>query len=183
MAPGASSNGAIHKVPGRVGDAAVPGGGAYADSAVGGCGATGGVSASFVGGARAGCARWECMPVGLHACWCQQQVSVPCRGAHATARLHHWGGGGGGGGGGAPRPARLPPTPPPPPPLPPPPPPPINPTITRFPCPLRFRLQATATRTSLSCPATKSLSRCVGGCPRSRCGRRVAGAPFQLALR
>jgi isoaspartyl peptidase/L-asparaginase-like protein (Ntn-hydrolase superfamily) len=29
------------QVPGRVGDAAVPGGGAYADSAVGGCGSTG----------------------------------------------------------------------------------------------------------------------------------------------
>lgn len=41
VAAGASSNGAIHKVPGRVGDAAVPGGGAYADSEVGGCGATG----------------------------------------------------------------------------------------------------------------------------------------------
>jgi isoaspartyl peptidase/L-asparaginase-like protein (Ntn-hydrolase superfamily) len=42
VAAGSSSNGAIHKVPGRVGDAAVPGGGAYADSEVGGCGATGG---------------------------------------------------------------------------------------------------------------------------------------------
>ena len=41
VAAGASSNGAIHKVPGRVGDAAVPGGGAYADSEVGGCGSTG----------------------------------------------------------------------------------------------------------------------------------------------
>lgn len=41
VAAGASSNGATHKVPGRVGDAAVPGGGAYADSEVGGCGATG----------------------------------------------------------------------------------------------------------------------------------------------
>jgi len=39
-AAGASSNGAAHKIPGRVGDAAVPGGGAYA-SAAGGCGATG----------------------------------------------------------------------------------------------------------------------------------------------
>lgn len=29
------------QVPGRVGDAAVPGAGAYADSTVGGCGATG----------------------------------------------------------------------------------------------------------------------------------------------
>jgi isoaspartyl peptidase/L-asparaginase-like protein (Ntn-hydrolase superfamily) len=43
VAAGASSNGAIHEVPGRVGDAAVPGGGAYADSEVGGCGATGGM--------------------------------------------------------------------------------------------------------------------------------------------
>ena len=41
VAAGASSNGAIHKIPGRVGDAAVPGGGAYADSEVGGCGSTG----------------------------------------------------------------------------------------------------------------------------------------------
>jgi len=37
---GASSNGAAHKIPGRVGDAAVPGGGAHATPA-GGCGATG----------------------------------------------------------------------------------------------------------------------------------------------
>ncbi len=43
VAAGASSNGAIHKVPGRVGDAAVPGGGAYADNEVGGCGSTGGL--------------------------------------------------------------------------------------------------------------------------------------------
>jgi N4-(beta-N-acetylglucosaminyl)-L-asparaginase len=41
VAAGASTNGAIFKVPGRVGDGAVPGGGAYADSAVGACGATG----------------------------------------------------------------------------------------------------------------------------------------------
>ncbi|KAL6774431.1 hypothetical protein ACKKBG_A24990 [Auxenochlorella protothecoides x Auxenochlorella symbiontica] len=41
IAAGASTNGAAHKVPGRVGDAAVAGGGAYADSAVGACGATG----------------------------------------------------------------------------------------------------------------------------------------------
>jgi N4-(beta-N-acetylglucosaminyl)-L-asparaginase len=40
VAAGASSNGAAHKVPGRVGDAAVPGGGAYA-SAAAGCGSTG----------------------------------------------------------------------------------------------------------------------------------------------
>jgi N4-(beta-N-acetylglucosaminyl)-L-asparaginase len=37
---GASSNGAAHKIPGRVGDAAIPGGGAYA-TPDGGCGATG----------------------------------------------------------------------------------------------------------------------------------------------
>lgn len=36
----ASSNGAAHKVPGRAGDAAVPGGGAYA-TRFGGCGSTG----------------------------------------------------------------------------------------------------------------------------------------------
>lgn len=41
IAVGASSNGASHKVPGRVGDAAVPGGGAYADNEVGACGSTG----------------------------------------------------------------------------------------------------------------------------------------------
>jgi len=41
IAAGCSTNGAIHKVPGRVGDGAVPGGGAYAESGVGGCGATG----------------------------------------------------------------------------------------------------------------------------------------------
>ena len=41
VAAAASSNGAEHKVPGRVGDAAVPGGGSYADSEVGGCGSTG----------------------------------------------------------------------------------------------------------------------------------------------
>ena len=41
MAASCSTNGAIHKVPGRVGDAAVAGGGAYVDSEVGGCGATG----------------------------------------------------------------------------------------------------------------------------------------------
>jgi isoaspartyl peptidase/L-asparaginase-like protein (Ntn-hydrolase superfamily) len=46
VAAAASSNGAIHKVPGRVGDAAVPGGGAYADSAVGGCAATGALGSS-----------------------------------------------------------------------------------------------------------------------------------------
>lgn len=41
IAAGASSNGASHKVPGRVGDACVPGGAAYADNEVGGCGSTG----------------------------------------------------------------------------------------------------------------------------------------------
>ncbi|KAK9807970.1 hypothetical protein WJX73_008598 [Symbiochloris irregularis] len=40
VAAGSSSNGATHKVPGRVGDAAVPGGGAYA-SPDGGCASTG----------------------------------------------------------------------------------------------------------------------------------------------
>ena len=40
VAAGASSNGASHKVPGRVGDAAVPGGGAYASQPAG-CGSTG----------------------------------------------------------------------------------------------------------------------------------------------
>lgn len=39
-AAAASSNGAAHKVPGRAGDAAVPGGGAYA-TPLGGCGSTG----------------------------------------------------------------------------------------------------------------------------------------------
>lgn len=39
-AAAASSNGAAHKVPGRAGDAAVPGGGAYA-TPFGGCGSTG----------------------------------------------------------------------------------------------------------------------------------------------
>ena len=41
VSAGCSTNGAIHKVPGRVGDGAVAGGGAYADTEVGGCGATG----------------------------------------------------------------------------------------------------------------------------------------------
>ena len=41
VAAGTSTNGANHKVPGRVGDAPVPGAGAYADAEVGGCGATG----------------------------------------------------------------------------------------------------------------------------------------------
>lgn len=41
VAAGTSTNGADHKVPGRVGDAPVPGAGAYADAEVGGCGATG----------------------------------------------------------------------------------------------------------------------------------------------
>ncbi|KAL3149107.1 hypothetical protein ABBQ32_001948 [Trebouxia sp. C0010 RCD-2024] len=41
IAAGASSNGASHKVPGRVGDACVAGGAAYADDEVGGCGSTG----------------------------------------------------------------------------------------------------------------------------------------------
>jgi N4-(beta-N-acetylglucosaminyl)-L-asparaginase len=41
MASACSTNGAINKVPGRVGDGAVAGGGSYVDSEVGGCGATG----------------------------------------------------------------------------------------------------------------------------------------------
>ena len=41
VAAGTSTNGANRKVPGRVGDAPVPGAGAYGDSDVGGCGATG----------------------------------------------------------------------------------------------------------------------------------------------
>ena len=41
VAAGTSTNGASHKVPGRIGDAPIAGAGAYADSEVGGCGATG----------------------------------------------------------------------------------------------------------------------------------------------
>ncbi|DAZ99588.1 TPA: hypothetical protein N0F65_001416 [Lagenidium giganteum] len=41
IAAGTSSNGANHKIAGRVGDAAVPGAGAYADSAIGGAACTG----------------------------------------------------------------------------------------------------------------------------------------------
>ncbi|KAG6061425.1 hypothetical protein E4U17_001788 [Claviceps sp. LM77 group G4] len=41
MAAGTSTNGQAHKIPGRVGDAPIPGSGAYVDSLVGGCGATG----------------------------------------------------------------------------------------------------------------------------------------------
>jgi len=41
MASACSTNGAIHKIPGRVGDGAIAGGGSYVDSEVGGCGATG----------------------------------------------------------------------------------------------------------------------------------------------
>lgn len=41
MAAACSTNGAKHKVPGRVGDAAIIGGGIYVDSDIGGCGATG----------------------------------------------------------------------------------------------------------------------------------------------
>jgi N4-(beta-N-acetylglucosaminyl)-L-asparaginase len=36
-----STNGATHKVPGRVGDGPIPGAGAYAEQGVGGCGGTG----------------------------------------------------------------------------------------------------------------------------------------------
>ncbi|GAO18720.1 uncharacterized protein UV8b_07146 [Ustilaginoidea virens] len=41
MAAATSTNGKAHKIPGRVGDAPVPGSGCYVDSRVGGCGATG----------------------------------------------------------------------------------------------------------------------------------------------
>ncbi|KOS22455.1 putative isoaspartyl peptidase/L-asparaginase 3 [Escovopsis weberi] len=41
IAAGTTTNGAAHKIPGRAGDAAIPGSGAYADSDVGACGATG----------------------------------------------------------------------------------------------------------------------------------------------
>ncbi len=41
IAVGCSSNGSKFKVPGRVGDCAIAGGGAYADNEVGACGATG----------------------------------------------------------------------------------------------------------------------------------------------
>ena len=41
MAAGTSTNGASHKIPGRVGDGPIPGSGSYVDSEVGGCGATG----------------------------------------------------------------------------------------------------------------------------------------------
>ena len=41
VAAGTSTNGMTFKIPGRVGDSPIPGAGAYADSTVGGCGATG----------------------------------------------------------------------------------------------------------------------------------------------
>lgn len=41
MAAGTSTNGATHKIPGRVGDAPITGSGSYVDEEVGGCGATG----------------------------------------------------------------------------------------------------------------------------------------------
>lgn len=41
MAAGTSTNGATHKVPGRVGDGPIAGSGSYVDGDVGGCGATG----------------------------------------------------------------------------------------------------------------------------------------------
>lgn len=41
MAAGTSTNGATHKVPGRVGDGPIAGSGSYVDGEVGGCGATG----------------------------------------------------------------------------------------------------------------------------------------------
>ncbi|KAL7941170.1 asparaginase-like protein [Trichoderma barbatum] len=41
MASCTTTNGAAHKIPGRVGDGPIPGSGTYVDSRVGGCGATG----------------------------------------------------------------------------------------------------------------------------------------------
>ena len=41
MAAGTSTNGASHKIPGRVGDGPIAGSGSYVDGEVGGCGATG----------------------------------------------------------------------------------------------------------------------------------------------
>lgn len=41
MAAGTSTNGASHKIPGRVGDGPIVGSGSYVDAEVGGCGATG----------------------------------------------------------------------------------------------------------------------------------------------
>lgn len=41
MAAGTSTNGATHKVPGRVGDGPIAGSGSYVDGEIGGCGATG----------------------------------------------------------------------------------------------------------------------------------------------
>ncbi|KAI0839946.1 asparaginase-domain-containing protein [Hypoxylon sp. FL0890] len=41
MAAGTSTNGASHKIPGRVGDGPITGSGSYVDGDVGGCGATG----------------------------------------------------------------------------------------------------------------------------------------------
>ena len=41
IASGTSTNGARHKIPGRVGDTAIPGSGSYADNSVGGAAATG----------------------------------------------------------------------------------------------------------------------------------------------
>lgn len=73
VAAGASSNGAIHKVPGRVGDAAVPGGGAYADSQVGGCGSTGELRAAATClTVRTAAA---CLPATLAGCACQSMCS------------------------------------------------------------------------------------------------------------
>ncbi len=41
IAAATSTNGASHKVPGRVGDGPIPGAGAYAEQGIGGCGGTG----------------------------------------------------------------------------------------------------------------------------------------------
>ncbi|KAI0224305.1 N(4)-(Beta-N-acetylglucosaminyl)-L-asparaginase [Lamellibrachia satsuma] len=41
MAVGTSTNGASHKIPGRIGDSPIMGAGAYVDNSVGGAAATG----------------------------------------------------------------------------------------------------------------------------------------------
>lgn len=49
IAAGTSTNGASHKIPGRVGDSPIPGSGAYADNAVGAAAATGDGDILYVG--------------------------------------------------------------------------------------------------------------------------------------
>jgi len=44
IASGTSTNGANHKIRGRVGDSPVAGSGSYADATAGGCAATGSIS-------------------------------------------------------------------------------------------------------------------------------------------